>query len=220
MEFEELLRSRWSCRAFRDEELPVELLEDVFRVAQRTASWCNTQPWQVVLTRGGATKRFAESLTAHVRENPPSPDLEMPAEYRGVYQERRRGAGYALYASLGIRRGDVAAREAQMLKNYAFFGAPHVAVITTDRLQGTYGAIDCGGYVANVLTAARERGIATIPQAAIAVYSGHVREFFELPDDRLVVCAISLGYADESDPVNGFRTERAEVADAVTVLDS
>ncbi|MCD2197635.1 nitroreductase [Actinomycetospora endophytica] len=219
MTFEELLRSRWSCRAFRDEELSDELLDDIFRVAQRTASWCNTQPWQVLLTRGAATKRFAESLSAHVRGNPPSPDLEMPAEYRGVYRDRRRGAGYALYASLGIDRQDMPAREAQMMRNYLFFGAPHVAVITTDRLQGTYGAIDCGGYVANVLTAARERGVATIPQAAIAVYSGHVREFFELPEDRLVVCAISLGYADESDPVNGFRTERAEVADAVTVVD-
>jgi nitroreductase len=106
-----------------------------------------------------------------------------------------------------------------MLRNYAFFGAPHVAVITTDRLQGTYGAIDCGGYVANLLTAARERGVATIPQAAIAVYSGHVRDFFDLPEDRLVVCAVSLGYADESHPVNGFRTERADVADALTVID-
>lgn len=219
MDFEELLTSRWSCRAFRDEQLPDEVLDDVFRIAQRTASWCNTQPWQVLLTRGEATKLFAESLTAHVRDNPPSPDLEMPAEYRGVYRDLRRGAGYALYASLGIDRGDMAAREAQMLKNYSFFGAPHVAVITTDRLQGTYGAIDCGGYVANLLTAARERGVATIPQAAIAVYSGHVREFFELPEDRLVVCAVSLGWADESDAVNGFRTERADVTDAVTVID-
>ncbi|MEJ2870466.1 nitroreductase [Actinomycetospora sp. OC33-EN08] len=219
MDFEGLLSSRWSCRAYRDEQVAPELLEEIFAVAQRTASWCNTQPWQVLLTRGAATKRFAESLTAHVQANPPSPDLEMPAEYRGIYQERRRGAGFALYGALGIGRKDAEAKEAQMLKNYSFFGAPHVAVITTDRLQGTYGAIDCGAYVTNILTAARERGVATIPQAAIAVYSGHVREYFDLPDDRLVVCAISLGYADEADPVNGFRTERASVADAVQVLE-
>jgi nitroreductase len=214
-DFDGLLAGRWSCRAFRDEQLPDELLTRIFATAQRTASWCNTQPWQVVLTRGEATKRFAESLTAHAAEHPPSPDLDPPAEYRGVYLERRRGAGYALYESLGIDRRDREAREAQMAKNYAFFSAPHVAVITTDALQGTYGAIDCGAYVTNVLTAAWEQGVATIPQAAIAMYSGHVREFFALPQDRLVVCAVSLGWADESDPVNGFRTDRADVTDAL-----
>lgn len=62
------------------------------------------------------------------------------------------------------------------------------------------------------------------PHTASGVHRGsegatHGREFFELAEDRLVVCAVSLGYADESDPANSFRTERAEVADAVTVIE-
>ncbi|WP_218177769.1 nitroreductase [Amycolatopsis australiensis] len=106
----------------------------------------------------------------------------------------------------------------QRLKNFEFFGAPHVAIVTTDRDQGTYGAIDCGGYVANLLLAARSLGVATIPQAAIAMYAGHVRRHFGLPDDRLVVCAVSFGYADTSHPVNRFRTTRAAVDDTVVMV--
>ncbi|WP_460800050.1 nitroreductase [Nocardioides pacificus] len=216
--FPELMDQRWSCRAFLADEVPDEQLTQMFALAQRTASWCNTQPWQVHVTTGEATQRFSKSLTEHVLASPQTSDLPMPTGYSGVYQERRREGGYALYASLGIDRADGDARLVQMLKNYTFFGAPHVAVITTDREQGVYGAIDCGGYVANLMHAAHTLGIATVPQAAIAMYSDHVREFLELPEDRMVVCAVSFGYADLEDPVNAFRTTRADVADVVTVL--
>src|SRR5690606_33905944 len=111
-------------------------------------------------------------------------------------------AGYALYESLGIARDDRGARDAQMLRNFSFFGAPHVAIITTDANQGTYGAIDCGGYVANLLNAAHDRGVATVPQAAVAMQSPTVREALELPEDKLVVCAVSIGYAKIDHPVN------------------
>jgi nitroreductase len=142
----------------------------------------------------------------------------MPAGYHGVYRERRREAGLALYASLDIGRADAHDREVQRLRNFDFFGAPHVAVITTDRDQGTYGAIDCGGYVANLVHAATSLGIASIPQAAIALHADHVRTYLALPEDRLVVCGVSFGYADPEHPVNSFRTTRADVDTAVAVL--
>jgi nitroreductase len=213
-----LLEQRWSCRAFQPDEVPGQVIREMFETAQRTASWCNTQPWHVYLTSGAATKRFAESLTAEARDAEQSPDFDMPGEYCGIYKQRRREAGYALYASLGIAHEDWDARAAQRLKNFEFFGAPHVAVITTDRDQGVYGAIDCGGYVANLLLAAQSLGVAAIPQAAIAMYSRPVRQFFDIPGDRLVVCAVSFGYPDLDNPVNQFRTSRADSAGAVTMM--
>lgn len=214
------MAARWSCRAFRPEEVDETVLSGVFGVAQRTASWCNTQPWGVHLLGGETTKWFAKELTEHVATHPAltdqTPDLPLPARYEGAYLERRRAAGYALYESLGIDRADTVARAAAMLDNYAFFGAPHVAVITSDRSQGTYGAIDCGAYVANLTNAALDAGLATIAQGAIGVYAGKVRELLELPDERVVVCGVAIGYADSEHPVNAFRTERATLADLVT----
>ncbi|MFA3879463.1 nitroreductase [Streptomyces sp. MMCC 100] len=218
--FGRLLGERWSCRAYLPDQVPEDVMAEMFAIAQRTASWCNTQPWRVWLTKGEATRRFAAGLSAHARTHDQVSDFEMPAEYHGVYKERRRGAGYALYASLGIAREDWEAREEQRLKNFDFFGAPHVAVVTTDRDQGVYGAVDCGGYVANLINAASSLGVATIPQAAIAMHSDHVREYLRIPSDRLVVCAVSFGYADTSHPVNRFRTTRADVSDTVVVCGS
>ncbi|MFJ8996214.1 nitroreductase [Streptomyces sp. NPDC102279] len=217
--FRRLLLERWSCRAYLPDQVPDDVIAEMFATAQRTASWCNTQPWQVYLTKGEATRGFAVSLAEHARTHQPVPDLTVPGEYRGVYQERRRGAGLALYASLGIGREDREAREKQQLKNLDFFGAPHVAVITTDRDQGVYGAVDCGAYVANLVNAASSLGVASLAQAAVAMYSDHVREYLRIPPDRLVVCVVSFGYADTTHPVNRFRTTRADVRDAVTVVD-
>ena len=101
----------------------------------------------------------------------------------GVYAERRRASGYGLYTALGIERSDHDARAGQMLENFRFFGAPHVALITTDAGLGTYGAVDCGGYVATFLSAATSLGVATCAQAALALYSDGVREHLGLGED-------------------------------------
>lgn len=210
-----LLAERYSCRAFTDREVDGAVQREVFALAQRTASWCNTQPWQVHVTRGDATRALSAALLDHAAQHPPTSDLDLPAGYSGVYRDRRRASGFALYESLGIGRDDHARRAEQAMLNFAFFGAPHVAVVTTDREQGTYGAVDCGGYVATLLLALRSRGIDSIAQAAIAMHSDAVRAHLGLTEDRLVVCAVSFGYADPDHPANTFRTERAEVGDAV-----
>ena len=215
---EELLDQRHSCRGFLPDQVPAETITRIFDLAQRTASWCNTQPWQVHVTSGEGTSRFAKGLTEHAAASAVQSDLPMPSDYAGVYQERRRESGFALYNALGIDRGDRAGRAEEALRNFSFFGAPHTAVITTDKAQGVYGAIDCGGYAATLLLAAQSLGVATVAQASIAMYSDYVRSFLDLPEDRLVVCAVSFGFEDPEHPANALRTSRAEVSEAVRIL--
>ncbi|RFQ18278.1 nitroreductase [Pseudomonas sp. ATCC 13867] len=211
----QLLSQRFSCRAFATEPVPQATLQRIVAMAQRTASWCNSQPWQVHITQGEATEQFRDVMQAPQQEGEPTPDFPWPSEYRGVYQSRRRECAQALYESLGIEHGDRAASGRQIMENFRFFGAPHVAMITTDQALGVYGAVDCGAYVANFLLAAASLGVATIPQAALAVRPQRVRDYFGLSSDRLVVCGISLGYAEPSHPANSFRTTRADIATAV-----
>lgn len=210
-----LLDERRSCRAFLPDPVAPAVLETLFAMAQRTASWCNTQPWQVTVTSGEATQRLAARLSAHAASHPPQPDLEMPAGYPSVYGERRRESGFALYESLGIARDDRSAREEQAMLNFSFFGAPHVAVVTTEPELGVYGAVDCGGYVATLLLAAEALGLGAVAQASVAMYSDVVRDQLDLGPDRSVVCAVSLGHADRDHPANTFRTARAELPRAV-----
>jgi nitroreductase len=217
---ETLLGERYSCRAFRPGPVPRATIERILQAAQRTASWCNSQPWQVVIATGEAKERFRKEIYAAVSSGAPEDgDFAFPREYRGVYLERRRESGFQLYNTLGIARGDRAAYAKQALENYNFFGAPHVAVIHTDEALGIYGAIDCGAYVGNFMLAAQALGLSTIAQAALARQSGLIRRHFKLGDDRRVVCGVSFGFPDRDHRINSYRTSRAGLADTVTFVD-
>jgi nitroreductase len=212
-----LLDDRWTCRQYLPDPVTKETIERLLGLAQRTPSWCNTQPWHVEVTIGEGTKAFREELAAHVENQPEEePDFEFPAAYHGVYRERRRECGYQLYNSLGIAKGDRAGSHRQQLRNLDFFDAPHVAIVTTEDDLGVYGAIDCGLYIATFLLGAQSLGLAATPQAALAAHSPLVRQHFGLPAHRRVVAGISFGYADLEHPVNKFRTSRAAMDTVVT----
>src|SRR6476619_1457552 len=217
---EDLLASRFSCRAFRPDPVPRATIERILAAAQKTASWCNSQPWQLVIASGAATRKFRDVMYGAASSGKPNTgDFPFPREYRGVYLQRRRESGFQLYNSLGIPRGDKAAYARQALENYNFFGAPHVAILHTDEALGVYGAIDCGAYVGNFMLAAQALGLGVIAQAALAHQSGLIRRHFRLGDDRRVVCGISFGYPDRDHRINSYRTSRAEISDAATFLD-
>lgn len=212
---ESILRRRFSCRAFGPDPVHPETVERLLSLAQRSASWCNAQPWQVTLLTGAATQEFARALGDHVRRGERAADLGLPLAYEGEYATRRRDAGRALYDAVGVPPGDREARATQSARNFSFFGAPNVAIITTPSALGTYGAVDCGAYVAVFTLVAQSLGLGAIALGSVAMYSDFVREYLHIADDRLVVCAVAFGEADLTHPANQFRTTRATVATVV-----
>jgi nitroreductase len=212
---ERIYAARFSCRAFLPRPVDRPTIERILRLAQRTASWCNSQPWQVVIASGEAVERFRQALLDEAGQPPEPTDLAWPRAYEGVYLERRRECGRALYESVGIARGDREAARAQARENFRLFGAPHVAIVTTDDALGVYGAIDCGAWVGSFMAAARAIGVACIAQAALGQRPGVIRRHFDLAPSRRIVCGISFGYADEAHPANAFRTGRAPLDEAV-----
>ena len=212
----DLMQARYSCRAYDPQPISDKIIETIIRTARHTPSWCNAQPWQLMITKGDGTDRFREALYAHaISGAAPQPDLPWPSDYPGIYGARRRDCGWQLYDAVGIEKGDRAASARQMMENYRLFGAPHVAIIQAPNALGPYGAMDCGGFVTAFCLAAMAHGIASIPQAAIAAYAPFVRDWFGIDEDRLVLCAISFGRPDPAHPANAFRTARAEVDDLI-----
>lgn len=220
MTLERLLNDRFSCRAYRPDEVPRETQRRAFAAAQRTPSWCNTQPWQVHVVSGDARDRICRKLHGLAAGGQPgNPDFAFPGSYVGVYRDRRKVCGVQLYESLGIGRDDRERAQAQALENFRGFGAPHVAFITTEQALGVYGMLDCGLYVMSLMLALQAEGVQSIAQAALASYPDAVRQYFGLPDSRRVVCGLSFGLADHSAPINGYRTERSDIDGSVHWID-
>ena len=218
---DDLLAARYSCRAFHPEPVPEETLQAILQTAQLTASWCNSQSWKLAITRGAGTERLRDALyTAASTGAQDQADIEFPREYRGVHKDRRRISGFQLYNALEIERDDFAGRATQMLENFRFFGAPHVAIVHSDEALGPYGAVDCGGYVANFLNAATAHGVGTIAQAAVAMYPSVLRRELGLDGDRTIVCGIAFGFPDTEHATNSYRTDRAPLSEVVDWIDA
>jgi len=210
---EGLLHERYAARAFRPEEVPEAVVERILALAQRTSSWCNTQPWHTLVLGGERLDRFRTALYEHAEGAEPDYDIAPPV-YEGVSLARRRETGWGLYSLLGIVKGDRTASHRQAMENFRFFGAPHLAVITADRALGGYGLVDCGGFIANFVLAARANGVDTVIQAAATQQGRFVHRELGIPEDRTLVVGIAFGYADEAHPANAFRAGRATLDEA------
>lgn len=215
---EALLTERSSCRAFLPDPVPDDVLDRLLRMAQTSASWCNTQPWHTVVVRGDRLEQLRVKLHEYALSHKEGPDFDFPERYEGVYRDRRRCCAQQLYGSLGIGREDRETAFRQAMENFRFFGAPAAAFITSDAGLGTYGAIDCGLYLGNFLLAAQALGLSAIPQAALAAHAGFIRSELSIPPHRLLVAGVSFGYGDSSHAANGFRTTRASTAEASTLI--
>ena len=169
-----------------------------------------------MITSGEETVRLKEALLESFDWS--SSDFDFPASYNGVYRERRRESGWQLYEAVGVQKGDRDASAVQMLRNFEFFGAPHVAILTTDEDLGVYGAIDCGLYVDSFLLAAQALGLGACAQAALAACAPFLREYFDLPETRKVVCGIAFGYPDPDHATATYRTSRAALDEVVTFV--
>lgn len=212
-----LLAARHSCRAYLPRPVEREVLTSIFETAQRTSSWCNSQAWQVSVTSGDATERLRAALLEAAGSGAQGgSDFPFPEAYTGVYLERRRECGFRLYNAVGVERGDKAGYARQTLENFRLFGAPHVAILTSDPGLGVYGAVDVGGYVQVLLLAMQAHGVAAIPQAALTHHSALIKSQLGIATERRMVCGISFGYEDTAHPANAFRTSRAPVSEVVS----
>lgn len=222
-----LLESRYSCRGYKSDTVPRPVIERMLSLAQLSASWCNSQPWQTIVTEGEGTERFRKAYYDHAVSDHAAnggiplmePDFPFPAAYRGIYKDRQREVGWQLYDSVGVTYGDRAASGKQALENFRLFGAPHALIVTSERDLGIYGAIDCGLYMGSLLLAAESLGLGMIPQAALATYAPMLRDHFAIPHNRVVVFGASFGYPDPEHPANAFRSRRAPVSEVVQWVD-
>jgi nitroreductase len=214
------ITTRRSVRAFLPTPVPRETIEQILAIASRAPSGVNTQPWKVTVLTGAAKDALSQKILAEhdARAAAGSTGADVgeydyyPTEWAPPYIDRRRKIGWDLYGLLGIGKTDKARMHAQHGRNYTFFDAPVGLIFTIDRVlrQGSW--LDYGMYLQNVMTAARARGLDTCPQAAFIGFYKVIEAQLALPKTEMVVCGMSLGYADESKPENRLVTEREPVA--------
>ena len=211
------ITTRRSMRAFLPRPVPLETVERILEVASRAPSGTNTQPWQVVVLTGEPLQALSRRIVA-AHDDPAERATHTeeyayyPTEWRSPYIDRRRKVGWDLYGLLGIGKTDKERMHAQHGRNYRFFDAPVGLIFTIDRVMRQGSWLDYGMFIQNVMVAARARGLHTCPQQAFAQYHRLIEQQLQMPPERMVVCGMSMGWADPDAPENRLVTEREPVA--------
>ena len=225
---QEAINTRMSARAFTQQPVTREQITELLALASRAPSGTNTQPWKVYVLQGETRNALVEKVCAahdEVRAHP-----EKAADYREPYDyypekwvspfiDRRRENGWSLYGLLGITKGDKDKMHAQHQRNYHFFDAPVGLMFTLDKVMGRGSLVDYGMFLQTIMLAARGMGLHTCPQAAWNGFGSIILPHIGAGDNEMLVCGMALGYADESDIVNTFRTPREAVASFTRWLD-
>lgn len=221
---DQAITSRRSVRAFLPTPVAREDIEAILDVARRAPSGSNTQPWKVYVLTGETKARLSESVLA-AYDHPEVDTLHReeypyyPRTWIDPYQSRRRKVGWDLYGLLGIERADKERMHAQHARNFRFFDAPVGIIFTIDRVMEQGSWLDYGMFLEAVMVAARARGIDTCPQAAFTQFHRIIAEHLALTEDEMVVCGMSMGYANLAAIENTLITERAPVSDFTRFLD-
>ncbi|MDI9336518.1 MAG: nitroreductase [Gammaproteobacteria bacterium] len=220
-DFDNIIKQRHSVRAFLSNPVDKMEIEAILAGARRAPSGVNTQPWKVYVLQGKAKELVVEKVCAAYDDPASEQDnADMfreeydyyPSNWVPPYQNRRRENGWGLYGLLGIGKADKDKMFIQQRRNFQFFDAPVGLFFTIDRVLGRGSLLDYGMFLENIMVLAKARGLDTCPQAAWNKYAKIILPILEAGPTEMLVCGMSLGYADTSALVNTFITPREEVS--------
>jgi nitroreductase len=201
------VHARISVREFLSDPVDDAVLRQLLVDASYAPSGGNLQPWRIYVVNGESMTRLREYL-------PTQPPLEAgeydiyPKALTEPYRTNRFTIGEQMYATLGIARDDKQGRFQQFARNGDFFGAPAALFCFVDRQMGLPQWSDLGMFLQTFMLLAVERGLATCAQEYWSVRHGAIGSFVGAPDNEMLFCGMSIGYADPAAPVNALRSER------------
>jgi nitroreductase len=214
MDIVEAINQRKSIRAFKPDPVSLDILKQIMELALRAPSWANTQPWEFAIVGGRGLEEIRRRVIEKAEEEP-TPDIPRPQELPKSYDTRFRTLAAKLLQIKRIRREDIEGRDWWRLQGLKHFGAPIVIYICIDRsfyFQGegvnVWPIFDCGLVAENIMLLATKYGLGTVPQAQAVRYPEVLRKVLGIPDSKLIVLGIAIGYPNWDDPINQFRSER------------
>jgi nitroreductase len=212
MEAIECVKTRISVRKFKSDPVPKETLVEIVEAAQRSPSYRNCQPWEVVIV-SGKKKEALSSRLVHLTEKGVGfkPDIPSPGLWPDTMRKRMDELLKKRAAVLNIKMDDPQFMQNSLIANFRFYGAPHAIFLYQDSSLSTWQILDMGIFAQSLMLAAHAKGLGTVPQAYLTNYSEEVKNFLEIPEYKRLVLGISIGYPDPKDKASTFRSDRVEL---------
>ncbi len=214
MNFEDLMIERHSVREFKKDEVTVETLKEIVRIAGISPSWENSQPWNVYIATGEVTDEIrAEWISRHEKEIKGSPD--MPTGHRTDFSKRGQENMESFLNDVCEYCEDP---DIELFKQTqaVLFNSPALAYLTLPKGSTKWSIYDLGGFGMSLMLAAKEMGVDSIPAYEIVKYPDVIRKYMDIPDDEDLIMGIALGY-EASDKINEYRSQRLDIDEILTI---
>jgi nitroreductase len=203
----EAMRTIGSCRSYKPDEVPDEVVRRAVEAARFAPQGGNRQPTRLVVVRDRAKKERLRDLYL--------------VPWRKYYEAAIAGGPQLGEYDSARRAADAANRFAENLAE-----VPLIIVVCarTDLLHVTdkelgrvpvVGGASIYPFVQNLCLALRVEGVATTLTTLLCEYEAEVKELLEIPDEYLTACHVAAGY-----PERGFPTKLTRMAvEDTTFLD-
>jgi nitroreductase len=217
MELKETIRNRRTIRCFLSDPVPGETIKDLISNALWAPSWKNAQPWEILVATGEILERFKkENREALLVGKTSIPDIPLPKDLPNRFRKRYADLNEQVYEALGIVRQNTKGRVQYYAHMYALFNAPAIILILLDkRLPIEYAMLDVGIFVQTFCLLAQERLLGTAILSAAVHCPQIVHQIFSIPDTKLLVVGIALGWPNLDAPVNKFERKRGTLEEFV-----
>jgi nitroreductase len=206
MDIVEAINKRKTYRAYRQDPIPKDILEEIMKLAIRAPSWANTQPWEFAVVSGKKLDEIKQEYARLAETDETNPDLAFPRVFPEPYRSRlpamRRGP------DADKIRDDKELRKERQLMGARMYDCPCVIYIYTERSLYTqdntglnvYPIFDCGLAAENIMMAAVKYGLGTTAAAQAVPYPDVIRKVLGLSRSKLIVLGIFIGYPDTNSP--------------------
>ena len=216
MKILEGIETRRSFRAFKSTPIPQETIRGILKVASKSPSYSNTQPWEVVVVSGKKKEELGRILCELVKSDvTPNPDFPLPKTWPLELERRAKEHRMRRFKAPGIEPGNEEQRKEMRLRNFEFYGAPCALFLFMDSTLTSWSIFDMGLFAQSILLAAHSFGIGSCLQAMLAIYPDAVREFLGIPKTKQLVIGISMGYPDIEARINSYQSTRVSLNDFV-----
>ena len=221
MNIKQLIKSRYSVRSFLDKDVDFEKVKSILDTANSAPSGGNIQPWKVyVLGNNSKNKLVTQALNNY--DTGVQEDIEYeiyPKPLAEEYKKRRSQCAADMYDALSIARDDIDTRLKQVRENFKFFGAPIGMIVTIDKSFAQNGWGHVGMFLQNLWLTAINEGLGVCLQESWSIYPKTVKKVIDCPDNEIIWCGIAMGYPNNEDPINNYRTSRDSIDKFASFID-
>jgi nitroreductase len=210
----EAIRNRRSIRGYKTDPISKDLLEEIVQACQWAGSPGNMQPWEFAVLGGDVMEEFKRRI-ASKREAKASSELEflstsiLPELYdkrRTIYFKDNLESYLYPLGTENVEAKKLDRRNASM----RFYDAPNIIIIYTDKelLNVPWVTMSLGIISQTICLAAYAYGLGTCIMGGPADWPDMLRELLGIPQSKVFLCGITIGYADVGARANNAPRKR------------